>query len=360
MLEQQTNTFLDGIVTWFRLANSIPRQKRALFMVMMLLGAGLLFFDLVFAAPLGNDTPLNVLNVAMMLVLGIAALVFWRRVKRQELLLLFLFLLATAYLVAVMTYKALQVPLTALPLEHTPHLAPWLIWLMVMQVGCFYTFRAAIALRLTLLMAAIAFSGAIALWIQRIPTGIAFAHDLFAFALANALLILFMYRLTREQEHSSQTDFLTRLPNRLHGYSALEYEIERAARYHNMFVVILFDIDHFKKINDTYGHPAGDAVLRDFAGFAQQHIRRTDILTRWGGEEFLLLMPETDLASGRLKADHLRMQIRNRAFYKGIRVTCSFGVTAFYPRDTTNTLLERADAALYRAKANGRNCVETE
>lgn len=185
-------------------------------------------------------------------------------------------------------------------------------------------------------------------------------YDLILLLIANVLVIGIAFPLAQSQERSAQTDFLTGLANRGRGYTMLVNEISRAQRYDESFSIILFDIDHFKHINDQCGHPCGDAVLREVAVFANGHIRRSDLLARWGGEEFLLLMTHSDLASARLKADHLRQQLKNRAFHTDIALTASFGVTTYYPYDSANSMLERADHALYRAKRNGRNCVEVE
>jgi diguanylate cyclase (GGDEF)-like protein len=224
----------------------------------------------------------------------------------------------------------------------------------------FLTFRTASALRMALIVT-ILFLLDLLFFLVRVgswpPTAL---HDFALLFFSNAVVILVAFPLAQTYEQSAQTDFLTSLSNRSHGYAALITEIERARRYNEQFAIILFDIDHFKKINDSCGHPCGDAVLRQFAGFVDEHIRRTDLLSRWGGEEFLLMMTHCDLVSARLKADHLRQQIKNRAFHSNIYFTASFGVTAYYPYDTPNTLLERADNALYRAKRNGRNCVEVE
>lgn len=360
MLKRQYSSLVEGTVAWFQLANSVPRPKRLIFIAMMALSAGFLFFNLVFAAAFAMDRVDFALNTVMMLALVATAILLWRHVQRQELLLLCLYLFVALYIVALMTHYTLRM----MPQRQEPSLlecvAPWMLWLIVLDVGCFFTFRALTALRLSLIMAGIAVFGALSIVWHSLPIEMSAAHDILALSLANGLVVLFVYQMARAQEHSSQTDFLTGLPNRLHGYSILSAELDRAGRYQRIFSVILFDLDNFKQVNDRFGHPAGDAILRDFTNFVQQHIRRSDLFARWGGEEFILIMPESDLASGRLKADYLRQQIKNRAFHQGIRITSSFGVTVYYPRDTTQSLLERADAALYRAKANGRNCVEVE
>jgi diguanylate cyclase (GGDEF)-like protein len=185
-------------------------------------------------------------------------------------------------------------------------------------------------------------------------------YDFVFLSAANVLVILMAFPLAQSQERNALTDFLTGLANRNRGYTALASEIERAKRYNEFFSIILFDLDHFKKVNDSFGHPTGDAVLREIAAFLSEQTRRTDLLCRWGGEEFLLLMTHADLASARLKAEHLRQQFTHRPFQQTIHLTASFGATTFYPNDSANSMLERADAALYRAKRNGRNTVQVD
>jgi diguanylate cyclase (GGDEF)-like protein len=352
--------FIERLTNWFRLANTIPHPKRANLIALMLVGAVVLIINLILSVPSGLNGVITFLDTGLLLCLSTVIWLFWRRRNRQELALLFLLLGVSLYLVTMMTYDTLQFPAVEIQNRLLYLLAPWFLWITVLEIGCFYCFHARTALRLASIFSAFLLVGiAIILW-RGLPPSVGLLRDGLLLVLANGLGLFFAYGLADAHEQNSQTDFLTGLPNRMHAYQALQFEIERAERYNSTFAVILLDLDHFKKINDGYGHPAGDAVLCDFATFAQEHIRRTDTLARWGGEEFLLIMRQSDLASGRLKADHLRMQIKNRALHNGIRITASFGVTAYYPRDTTDTILDRVDGALYRAKANGRNCVETE
>lgn len=360
MVQQYWYTFIERLTNWFRLANTIPHTKRANLIVLMLLGVSILFANLALGISTGLTGVTTFFDAGMLLFLATAIWLLWRRRDRQELALLFLLFGVSLYLVALMTYDTLQFPPEEIQNRLLYLLAPWFLWITVLEIGCFYCFHARTALHLASIFSAFLLFGiAIILW-RNLPLGFGLIRDGFLLVLANGLGLFFAYGLADSHEQNSQTDFLTGLPNRMHGYQALQIEIERAERYKTTFAVILLDLDHFKKINDAHGHPSGDAILREFAAFVREHIRRTDILARWGGEEFLLIMPQSDLASGRLKADHLRLQIKNRALHKGIRITASFGVTAYYPRDTTDTILERVDGALYRAKANGRNCVETE
>ena len=139
-------------------------------------------------------------------------------------------------------------------------------------------------------------------------------------------------------------------------------EIARAKRHGRKLICIMLDLDHFKKVNDTHGHAAGDAVLNRVVGVSRHCLRAGDAFARYGGEEFVILLPEADMAEGMAVAERLRQQIADASVSVGddvIRFTASFGVTSWasMDRDFRDTMA-RADAALYRAKNNGRNRVE--
>ena len=156
-------------------------------------------------------------------------------------------------------------------------------------------------------------------------------------------------------------DELTGLLNRRRMQELLEQELLRAQRSGRGFCLALLDLDHFKRINDGHGHSAGDAVLRAFAPAALGAIRASDVLARWGGEEFVLLLTETELPAARGGAERLREQVAALSVPLGERrigVTVSIGLTAHRPGESLAQLLERADLMLYEAKAQGRNRVE--
>lgn len=166
----------------------------------------------------------------------------------------------------------------------------------------------------------------------------------------------------RELERQATHDHLTGLYNRLKFEAFLDEEIERAQRYGNSFALVLCDIDHFKAVNDTHGHEAGDRVLIEVTRELMAQLRRPDRAARWGGEEFVLLLPQTDLHEAAALAERLREAFAHRETGPGEGigpVTLSFGVTAWKPGDTRQRLLLRADQALYRAKEEGRNRVVT-
>ncbi|MDO9220349.1 MAG: diguanylate cyclase, partial [Thiobacillus sp.] len=155
------------------------------------------------------------------------------------------------------------------------------------------------------------------------------------------------------------TDTLTGICNRRHFDEVLASEISRAARFTNPLSLILFDVDHFKRVNDTFGHHTGDRVLTQLAVTVGNTIRAIDLFARWGGEEFVVLLPGSDLNAGRLLAEKLRMVLEKQSFSDVERVTCSFGVAEYAAGDDMDALMKKVDRCLYHAKACGRNRVET-
>lgn len=156
------------------------------------------------------------------------------------------------------------------------------------------------------------------------------------------------------------TDRLTGLYNRLKLDESLTYEFERITRSYKPFSLILLDIDHFKKVNDQHGHQTGDIVLVEMAKVLTESIRKTDILGRWGGEEFLIICPETSKEGAKNLAEKLRKTIEGNPFQFMNSLTSSVGVATYRKHDTITNLIERADKALYTAKNNGRNRIEME
>jgi diguanylate cyclase (GGDEF)-like protein/PAS domain S-box-containing protein len=167
----------------------------------------------------------------------------------------------------------------------------------------------------------------------------------------------------RKRRHDDVTrqanvDALTNLPNRRAFDDAFQQEIARSRRYDRPLCVAIGDIDHFKSINDTFGHQVGDAVLEKLATFMRNSLRTTDYVARWGGEEFTILLPETRLDVAEELLNRLRTDIANYDISEIDRaVTLSFGVTACAKPDDADDLLERADRALYTSKQTGRNKV---
>jgi diguanylate cyclase (GGDEF)-like protein len=164
-----------------------------------------------------------------------------------------------------------------------------------------------------------------------------------------------------EVERLAQTDSLTGLANRRHFMEALEQEVDRSERYGRPLSLVALDLDHFKTVNDSHGHAAGDAVLSEAARALRAVCRDVDIPARMGGEEFALLLPETDTAGARTVAERAREHIAGTAHRspagESFRVTASLGVATLRPGASGEALLQAADEALYRAKDAGRNQV---
>lgn len=152
-------------------------------------------------------------------------------------------------------------------------------------------------------------------------------------------------------------DQLTGLYNRRYMMELLQRQREQFERHGNVCTLMLFDVDHFKDINDTHGHPVGDEVLAAFSRRAEGLLRMGDSLGRYGGEEFLLLLPMTELAPATQLAERLRQALADTPLVDSLTVTASFGLAQLQPGENTIAWLQRADQALYRAKKSGRNCV---
>lgn len=177
-----------------------------------------------------------------------------------------------------------------------------------------------------------------------------------AFILEKSNKIIFLN--DQQLEKLATTDRLTGLYNRFKIEFFVDEEMNRAERYKRVFSVILVDIDNFKSVNDNYGHLVGDTVLRDFSNILKDKVRKSDIVGRWGGEEFLIILPEANVGEAKKVAEYLREQIENFEFANIKNRTSSFGVTQYREEDCIETIINRADTALYRAKENGRNQVQ--
>ena len=157
------------------------------------------------------------------------------------------------------------------------------------------------------------------------------------------------------------TDELTGTVRRRFFFEHAEQLRQEAVRYRKVFSLIFFDLDHFKSVNDNYGHSAGDEVLRQVADRIRSTLRASDLFARYGGEEFCILAPESDAAKAQVFADRIRKVVAQKPVNVGggnhINVTISLGVAEFNPEETISTLVQRADMGVYQSKDNGRNCV---
>jgi two-component system cell cycle response regulator len=170
--------------------------------------------------------------------------------------------------------------------------------------------------------------------------------------------ISFISRQSKEYEHSANFDTLTQVYNRNKFNKTMEEKIAITKNTLISFVFVMIDIDHFKRINDTYGHLVGDEILKEIVKVTKAHIRKDDLFARWGGEEFVLAF-DVDLKRGLEIAENLRKGIEEHLFKEIKHLTCSFGVTQYVLGEKLEDTLLRADKALYEAKAGGRNRVES-
>lgn len=227
-----------------------------------------------------------------------------------------------------------------------------------------------------------ALSALVAFYLSLVLTGLArispfgepkLAVELVIFYTWNAITIVVLHFFSRFKEHYVEArmradqmaylafnDYLTGLPNRRGIERILRDEVERARRYGRPLSVVMVDLDHLKRVNDTFGHDAGDRVLQEVARLLARELRRTDRVGRWGGEEFIVVAPETDRRAAWVLAQRLKETLERQPFDQVSTITASYGVASFRPDDTVQSLIKRADEALYRAKVAGRNRVEVE
>jgi diguanylate cyclase (GGDEF)-like protein len=168
-------------------------------------------------------------------------------------------------------------------------------------------------------------------------------------------------KMEEELQRLATTDTLTGILNRRQFFVLGEQEVERSRRYSRELALLLYDIDHFKKVNDTFGHQAGDIVLRELAKLVHAQLRKNDLEGRVGGEEFAILLPETSISEAVVLAERIREIIESVAINIGetsLHITASFGVASVEEADISlDSVYKRADSALYEAKNAGRNCV---
>jgi two-component system cell cycle response regulator len=169
-----------------------------------------------------------------------------------------------------------------------------------------------------------------------------------------------LHEANRLLTHQALTDALTGLANRRHGFAELDRLVAAAQRHGRSLCVLMADLDHFKTLNDTYGHDAGDSCLREAARRLADAVRRDDLPIRWGGEEFVVLMPDAKADKAAEVAERIRSAVADPPFRAGldlIHVTMSVGWGMRHDGEAGAELVARADAALYEAKRRGRNAV---
>jgi diguanylate cyclase (GGDEF)-like protein len=168
-----------------------------------------------------------------------------------------------------------------------------------------------------------------------------------------------LLRAREQMRHFAEHDDLTGLVNHRIVIERLRSEVDRSRRQGVPLSIVMVDLDHFKTVNDTYGHATGDAVLKEVGAVFERSVRSYDWVGRYGGEEFLLILPGTTFTDARKRAEQMRLTLQATEIVDNgslIRVTASLGVASGFPRDY-ESLIRAADSALYRAKNSGRNCV---
>ncbi len=191
------------------------------------------------------------------------------------------------------------------------------------------------------------------------------SHDQAMLAKENALAAKKALEISNQQLRANETkirdmmltDWLTGVANRRHLDDRLKRELERTHRYGGNLSIIMADLDHFKQVNDTHGHDIGDIVISVFANIISDTIRETDFVSRYGGEEFLIILPETNESGAMRLAERIRTLLAGRKISPlSTSITASFGIISANPNDNLGSLLKRVDQTLYQAKKSGRNC----
>ncbi len=197
-----------------------------------------------------------------------------------------------------------------------------------------------------------------AAYVRVVEAGLLALAALMLLTLLLARPLLRAFRWTEEQASEARIDSLTGLANRRALEEVLAAEISRAQRFTHQLAIVLLDLDRFKEINDSFGHAAGDVMLRAVSRLLTSLARQGDTVARWGGEEFVVVLPETDLAGAQRFAERLRRTIEAQSV-GDMKTSASCGVATMLPEDNVEELLRAADQALYQAKTNGRNRTES-
>ena len=246
------------------------------------------------------------------------------------------------------------------------------VWTPIIYAFTFLIFDTKRALtRSIAIFAATLGIGGVALSLGVLESARAIPERMVEFYLANAIVIMMLFVLSQlrgrvaelqtlvaKMDYLAHHDDLTGVPNRRQIELDLSAELERARRYALPLSVIMFDLDNFKTVNDTYGHAVGDEILKRTTRHCETLLRDSDRMGRWGGEEFLIIAPNSALPAARRLAERLRASLERQDFEHIGHLTASFGVASLQPEDDPVTLVKRADEALYSSKRRGRNRVE--
>jgi diguanylate cyclase (GGDEF)-like protein len=316
----------------------------------------------------------NDISVANIFILPLLAMAFfiltvlyWRKVIPLRVFELILYGLVLAY--ALYDFGLVVITTALLNGTFSPSFTLWLPFVYILSFLVLSTNRA--MLLSTLFLLATLISG-LAACIRFLALGRAFPNIslLVQIYFASAFYIAVLYLISRIKElyisehviasdmsKLAMIDSLTQVDNRRLLTQLLREEVTRAGRHNLPLSVILFDLDRFKTINDSFGHNAGDVVLQEVAGVLRQAIRTSDPFGRWGGDEFLVVATNTDGNQAVELANRLRETLENCFFSTAGNVTASFGISTYQGGDSPETLIRRADMGLYKAKSGGRNRV---
>jgi diguanylate cyclase len=348
-------------------------RKRRIYLVLLLLGAlgAAISFAQNALSPYGTPSIAGAAVAIFGACLALAGLTRWRRIDTDRLERI-LIAAATLVLAGAIAFGLYATPDGG---PQAQNVAAMMLWVPLLFVFCAIAFDGATSLRYSLaiyvLLVALTLPHAFA---TMSGTGLVDGlHFLLQAYLAYAVTIVALYffsdieqraftmeETARTMRRLANTDALTALANRRQCEEQLASELRRAERYSRVFSVLMIDIDGFKELNDRFGHLAGDDVLVDMARRIERMVRASDLIARWGGEEFLLLAPETGLEDARRLAEMTRHHIDTNVLAERHHVTISVGVASYRGGDTVQSVVARADAALYLAKRGGRNQVKVE
>lgn len=252
--------------------------------------------------------------------------------------------------------------------------ASFLQWLPILYVSAFILLEIPNAIIASVLFYLSILCSCILFWITKSSandisnkvsstlTGVCFTHPIYIVLLFGIALL--KQQLVQTNTHADNmtvvatTDYLTGITSRRFASQSLDHLLEVAKTENSYLTIFILDIDHFKCVNDNYGHDMGDRVLITLANFLRNNLRSSDILGRWGGEEFIAILPKTEAQTAIHLAERLRERNAELIHEKVGHVTFSIGIATARPEDTTDSLFKRADASLYQAKQNGRNRFE--
>lgn len=354
---------------------SLRALKRRIYLWAVTAGLLAILLGWIFKAYTATATPYDqvIFPILTVLCLGLF-LVLWRTPTALVWIELSLFV-GTALSLLGRLFEILFAPETSLDPNHLAAFSDLLYWFPLVYVLAFLMFES----RRRLLVGSLVFFGisvilglthGIGEWLSR--GEMAELYLLGRFYLANAAYIVLLMVSVRLNEqyvrvrtlaetmtHLAHTDTLIQIANRRELDVAIAREINRAIRHSQPLSLIMFDLDHFKQVNDTYGHDTGDTVLKKAAHTVRGLLRIPDLLGRWGGEEFLIITPQTDSAQASALAERLRQAIASCSLERVGSITASFGVAQYRSQESPAEWLNRADDALYTAKQGGRNQVAT-